>query len=166
MIKLIRNFETKKEKEQELHLLETNNIDLFFSIEQKIEEIDQWSIKAVRKLMNNISHHNDMIFYYKKWNKTIDEISKSPNIEIIDYDFVFNDDFITLLKTSDVFKLRKTIDEMSDQEICSAILSIFTIIRHKENLFKQINNAINTNITTSKKLLNLFVFKYIMEKVS
>lgn len=162
MIKLIRDFNSKKDKEQEERFLNTNNIDLFFATEKYINEIDQWSLVAVRKLIDKMDEikQNELIIYYSKWNKVIEEIYHSPYVEVESIEYELNKEFLSLLEKKDIFKIRESIEIMSNEDLNFTILSMLSLFKDEKKILYLVNESINNN-TSQKKILNLLVFKYI-----
>ncbi|BDU67354.1 MAG: hypothetical protein TYPL_0070 [Candidatus Tyloplasma litorale] len=144
-IKLIRNLETKRNKEQEDSFVLTMNFNLYFDINKTINKIDGWKKANVQKIVDVLNEKIDekeIEIEYSSWNDNLEylknnakiqmDFSKSENNELEE---VFNNlniikihEYLLKIKNDKNLKyefLLKIIEELKDNKKAIEIANVF-----------------------------------------
>ena len=114
---LVRDFESKVDREQEKRFLETENISLFIVGEERLERIDSWSWPAIKKIVQNKQEFSNIKSSFVKWNKSIDFIIDNMNTHVEELKIKPKQDLIIAIEERNIFECRKIIESFS---ICKA----------------------------------------------
>ncbi len=84
-VRLIRNLETERDKNQEITFEQMLNLDLYFDINNLISKIDGWKISNIKKLTKSLSDNSNrkIDIEFSKWNENIEFLFSNLNIELI-----------------------------------------------------------------------------------
>ncbi len=149
-INLIRNLNTKRDKEQEDSFEVTMNLALYFDINKKIEKIDGWRMANVKKLVNSIDSVNDELdIEFSKWDDNVEYIFNNAKVNLIQYNEI--DVKITnSLRNCDLITIHNYLKEIADDKNLKMefLFAIADQLRNNIDAILIINEFVNNGIST------------------
>ncbi len=118
-IKLRRNLNSERNKEQEDFFENTMNNDLFFSNEKLISKVDSWSFANVKKLVEAINNTQEinLTFEFKIWNSNVDYLKNNLKQTEIDESLIqLRQEEKQLVSDSNIKQISKLLKENSEDE--------------------------------------------------
>ncbi len=164
MIKLIRNLETKRNKEQEESFEENMNSSLYFSSNKLINKIDGWKISNIKNLIKVINKENNLNLEieFSSWNKNLINLHKELKVEIInpkELDAININSFIE----RDIYSIHNLIKEAKENKnLKLAILITMAEIIGDEKSMEIANMSINESIPTLDVAIDSLLPKLLM----
>ena len=148
-IKLNRNLETKRNKEQEEEFNQSMNLGLFFDANKIITKIDGWKYCNIKKFVKNINFLNDSIVEYSNWNKNIELITSKIITGSVNR-FELTQEEKTIFKDRDIVKIHEWLETYKDNKNkqFEALLFIVEITNNNHNILKEINDVVNNRLST------------------
>ena len=151
-MKLIRDFESKKDKNQEERFQNTENFSLFFSTEKEIQGFDQWLPKNVKKFISLSQKSLENKIFFSKWNSNIEEFYQSNKISDIEVkEIIFDNNLYEI----EIFNIDKLINEKTQEQLLDISFFLWNKLDDLEKVSSifLINKAINTQLLSMKQLL-------------
>ena len=148
-IKLLRNLDTKRNKEQEDEFSQTMNPTLFFDANKTIEKIDGWKYSNIKKLIENIKFIKEIVIEYSKWNKNIELISSTIVIKNLN-SYELTKDEKQIFIDRDLIKIHEWIEvnKNNKNKQFKALLLIVEITNNNYKILEVINSVVNNGIST------------------
>ncbi len=148
MIKLIRNLDSNRDKEQEDSFIQTMNHTLFFDSHKTITKIDSWKISNIKKMIDVIKSEEikNLHIEFTLWNKNLVLLKNELNLEIIEPK-AMKDINKKVFVDKDIVGIHKLINvSKDDKNMKMAILITMYELIGDEDSMTLINNSINKNI--------------------
>lgn len=170
IVKLLRNFETNRDKTQEDTFENSLNISFYFTLNKKITKIDNWKLSNIKKLVQNIKEINDgeITIEYLKWNNNIQYIYDNLHQVIIYNDLKdeIKKEMKILLKSFELNNIHNYINENLHNKNLKYqfILLLLEEITENELALEIANNFINKNISSLDIAIDVLLPLYIIEK--
>jgi len=148
MVKLIRNLETEKNKEQEDSFENSLNLILFFDTNKIIQKIESWNITNIKRICSNEDVLNNVIFEYSKWNSNVQYLIN--NIKIVNEfeTYKMSKDDKEPFLNKNIKGIHQWIKNNKEKEKQFALL-LFIALETKNNkkIINVINNVLNNGIS-------------------
>ena len=137
-IKLNRNLETKRDKEQEEEFSQSMNLGLFFDANKIISKIDGWKYSNIKKFVKNISFSKDLIVEYSNWNKNIELITLKIITGSVNH-FKLTPEEKIIFRERDIIKIHEWLENNKDNKNkqFEALLFIVEITNNNHNILKE-----------------------------
>ncbi len=147
-VKLLRNLDTNRNKEQEDEFAQTMNLPLYFDTHKTIEKFDGWKYSNAKKLSKNTTFLKDIVIEYSKWNKNI-ELIFSCFIENKIGKFELTKEEKEIFKNRDIVKIHEWVNNNLEDKNnqFKALLYISEIINNNQKIITLINKVINEGIS-------------------
>ncbi len=149
-VKLIRNLNSNRNKEQEDSFEQTMNLALYFDINKTINKVDGWKISNIKKLIRASSEINSTIdIEFTKWNEQVELITNELNYELIEH-FKLEEDIKFSLRNGEynrVYEYLKTIKDDKNLKV-EFLYYVASIIKNDNRAALIINDFVNGGIST------------------
>ncbi len=149
-IKLIRNLNSQRDKEQEDSFSETMNLALYFDINKTINKVDGWKLANIKKLVKNIHESNtDIDIEFTKWDDNVEYIFDNLEVDLIQF-HQLDEKILNSLKQHDYLTIHNYINEIKDDKNLKLefLLSIAEELKGNVDASIIINEFINKGIST------------------
>ncbi len=159
--KLIRDFNFKKDKEQELQFAKSTNLELFFSLEKTLFAVDEWSFPNIKRLAK-LKLPGEVTLTFQKWNSNIDYLYYQLNLY---HNFAFGEvtpKIKDCINNHDATYFNVLIKELNDQQKIETCFYLLSLLGNDLQIFDLVNKAMNTRVVNFNKILNLLFFKYVV----
>ena len=164
MIKLIRNLETERNKEQEDAFEASLNLDLFFSSNKLIQKIEAWNITNIKRICANEELLNDVVFEYSKWNNIIQYLIE--NLKVINEfeTYKMSEEDKKPFLDKNVKAMHEWIKNNKEKDKQFALL-LFLALETKNNkkIINVINNVVNNGISNLEFAIDFILPIFLME---
>ncbi len=157
--KLVRDFNYKKDKEQELQFIESANLELFFSLEKTLFGVDDWSFANIKKLAKQ-ELPCKVTLTFQKWNANIDYLYYQLNLYHTFYFKAVSSEVKKCIMDKDGTYFNVLIKTLNDQQKIETCFYLLTLLGNDLKTFELVNKAMNTRFVNFNKILNLLFFKY------
>lgn len=166
-IKLIRNLNTIRNKEQEDSFELTMNLSLFFDSNKTLSKIDGWSFSNVKRLVRVIEPDTELTIEFDKWNDNVDYIFTNINPEINTLNEV-EDNIKMVFINRDIKAMHEYILSIKEDKNKKFELLLFLseLIKNNAEIINLINIIINKGISTIDLAIDSILPLLIMEEVN
>lgn len=149
-INLIRDLETKRNKEQEDSFETTMNLALYFDINKEIQKVDGWKFSNVKKLVNSFDEtEKEIDIFFSKWNDVVEYIFQNTEVNLIQF-VKPNENITNSLRNCDILGIHNYLKEINEDKNLK-LEFLFSIANHLKNNVQAtliINDFINKGIST------------------
>lgn len=162
-IKLIRDLNTERNKEQEDSFEKSMNLALYFDLNKSIDKFDGWKFSNVKRFTRNLNNDIVLNIYYSKWNENVkylfDEIKPESELMIEN----LSEDIIEAFKNREVVKIHDAIRNSDDNpNMKFALLLLMAEVTSDEQVIDIINRVINGGITNPQMAIDMILPKLLM----
>ncbi len=168
-INLIRNLNTKKDKNQELFFENALNFDLFFDVNKKIVGIDEWKFSNVKKIVNLLIDSRNLNlkieFEFSKWNQNVSFILSFAHANLINLNELTQDEIKPFL-LKDLYKMHNFILEIQSDKNKQMGLLLFLSRHLKSNevALKVVDLVVNKGISQIDTAISILFPLFLKEK--
>lgn len=148
-IRLIRNLETARNKEQEDSFNETMNHALYFDINKTINKVDAWKLSSVKKLVDKFDPSIELDIEFASWTPSVEYIFENSNIELIEY-FNIDEKITNSLRKRDFLEIQNyllSIKEDKNKKL-EFLFAMASELKNEKEVPHIINKFINGGIST------------------
>ncbi len=149
-INLIRNLNTKRNKEQEDSFEATMNLALYFDINKKIEKVDGWRMANIKRLVNSLPEvESEIDIEFSKWDDNVEYIFNNLKVNLIQY-YEIDDKIINSLRNYDLITIHNYLKEIADDKNLKMefLFAIADQLRNNIDAILIINEFVNNGIST------------------
>ncbi len=157
-IRLIRNLETARNKEQEDSFNETMNHALYFDINKTITKVDAWKLASVKKLVDKLDHNNELDIEFASWTPSVEYIFENSNIELIEY-FNIDENITNSLRKRDYLSIQKYVNSIKDDKNKKVefLFAMASELKEEKEVPYIINKFINGGISTIDLVIDVIL---------
>ncbi|NOQ50505.1 MAG: hypothetical protein GQ557_02470 [Mycoplasmataceae bacterium] len=155
-----RNYDYKKNSQQEERFETTMNYELYFETENKILAIDDWKYKNI-KIIANLDLKTNTIFTFSKWNKNIIYLSKLSLFSFTENKNIITAEFSDAILNKDVMLFKSLTLNLANSEKVNIIFHLFSLLKYDATILKLMNLSLNTKTCSLDKILFFMFFKYV-----
>lgn len=163
-LKLIRNPETLRDKEQEDAFEKTMNTSLYFFMNKKISKIDSWNIFNIKKLIKNLDEKTEIIIEFSKWNKNVELLFEQTNSQLGEIEELSKENKNIFIEKN-IIEIHNYIKEIADDKNKKMQLLLFLVeLVSDERITNLTNLVLNKGISTIDFALESTIPILLMEK--
>lgn len=155
-LKLIRNPNTKRNKDQEDSFETMLNLQLFFDSEKKLFKFDSWNIKNVKKLIKNKSFiKDDFAIEYESWNENISLLARSFEIKHDLSHIQLDKESKNIFLKGSITEIHHWLEVNADYDKRFSLLLFILETINDKKMIEIINIGINTNVISINSLIDI-----------